>query len=417
MTLARTQCMARLVFILSVVFVFVYFLLPPSPEERLRIEQALREKKIKKFLHNERFAQHDMMVSDRRQREEQEAINITKKIIKERLRFHFHDSIPGSSIRYDVMRLNRFRRQLECMTSRGSWVLDHTPRSIIQHKQDPLYGKCDRPFSISNNSTMEEKWNYARESIKYVWKTPAECPMPKFNVKQACSIFSGKWFLLVGDTLHFQLHELLLDYFSDESVQCYGEISCREHVLCKVDPNDPAHNAKVSKMRFTRNDIISLTMNAKYAGGNVELPWTAHAHHFNVLIMNRGHHWQDDVTFRRGLINVMNYLRKKFSNTLIIYKATTLGHLNCQTAERPLSSRPNATEMESLPYHWSEIHRQNLIAREIVETAGGVFLDLESVMMTRVDDHIGGRDCLRWCIPGPTDVWLDFLFHIMKELR
>ncbi|CAG8466369.1 16077_t:CDS:1 [Acaulospora colombiana] len=426
------QSIPKLIFVLSIIFLSIYFLRPPSAEENERIEQALREKKLKNHLQNEKVAQqqqHDelsrklnKMITDKRTKDEQEAIDITRKIIAEQLKFRFYDSIPGSSIVHNAMRLKMFRQQLECMTSRGDWVFDPTPRPIIKHKQDPLYGRCDREFvqqqswspDMPDNFTVEEKWNFTRESVKYVWKTPTECPMPKFDVSQACSMFSGKSFLLVGDILHFQLHELFLDYFSDDSVQCYGEISCKEHVLCDVDPNN---NWKTSKMMFVRNDIISLTKNASNVNKILEYPWLMKIRHFNVIIINKGHHWQNDVSFRKGLIDLMNYLRKGFPDILIIYKATTLGHLNCQAAKKPLSSPPNATELESLPYHWGEIHRQNLIAREIVETAGGVFLDLESVMITRVDGHIGARDCLRWCIPGPMDVWLDFLFHIMKELR
>ncbi|CAG8736553.1 2579_t:CDS:1 [Dentiscutata erythropus] len=272
---------------------------------------------------------------------------------------------------------------------------------------------------------MEQEWQFVRESVKYVWKTPEECPMPKFNIEKACSIIYGKKFLLVGDILLFQLHELLLDYFKEGSVQCYGEIACKEHLLCKIDNIEQGNGKQKQppKMKFIRNDLISNRQNLpiddiKFTDAkNLELPWISYAHKFNVLILNKGHHWQDDETFRNNLIEVMDSVRTKFPNTLIIYKSTTLGHLNCQSAKEPLSSPPNATELESLPYHWGEIHRQNLIAKEIIEAVGGVFIDLENVMITRIDDHIGGQDCLRWCIPGPADIWLDFLFYVMNELK
>ncbi|PKC12254.1 hypothetical protein RhiirA5_353153 [Rhizophagus irregularis] len=58
-----------------------------------------------------------------------------------------------------------------------------------------------------------------------------------------------------------------------------------------------------------------------------------------------------------------------------------------------------------------------MIAKEIIEAVGGVYWNLENVMETRIDDHIGGQDCIRWCIPGPSDIWLNLLFVLLKELK
>ncbi|CAG8471785.1 5910_t:CDS:2 [Diversispora eburnea] len=405
MGMTNIQGIARLVFILCVIFLSIYFILPPSAEESLHIEKTLKEKIIKQSLQKEQQAQQhrealdkqlDKLLVDKRTRADKDAIGTTKRVIKEKLKFDFTNYIPGSNSfgkinkngnNNNVKRLKEFKRKLDCMTSK--------------------------------------EWQFVRESVKYVWKTPEECPMPKFNIEKACSIIYGKKFLLVGDILLFQLHELLLDYFKEGSVQCYGEIACKEHLLCKIDNIEQGNGKQKQppKMKFIRNDLISNRQNLpiddiKFTDAkNLELPWISYAHKFNVLILNKGHHWQDDETFRNNLIEVMDSVRTKFPNTLIIYKSTTLGHLNCQSAKEPLSSPPNATELESLPYHWGEIHRQNLIAKEIIEAVGGVFIDLENVMITRIDDHIGGQDCLRWCIPGPADIWLDFLFYVMNELK
>ncbi|RHZ79894.1 hypothetical protein Glove_140g58 [Diversispora epigaea] len=100
---------------------------------------------------------------------------------------------------------------------------------IIKKNQNNNYYCC----------STEREWQFSRESVKYVWRTPEECLIPKFNIEKACSIIYGQKILI--------------------------------------------------------------------------------------------------------------------------------GHLNCQSAEKPLSSPPNATELESLPYNWGEIHRQNLISKEIIE--------------------------------------------------
>ncbi|PKC72273.1 hypothetical protein RhiirA1_411980 [Rhizophagus irregularis] len=175
-------------------------------------------------------------------------------------------------------------------------------------------------------------------------------------------------------------------------------------------------------MRYARNDILSTRKtlvlpedNGHIQINNLELPWTSYVYHFSVIILNKGHHYQDDTTFRSSLIRLVSYLRTKNPNTLLIFRSTTVGHLNCNNPNlKPLSNPYNAFE---LPYHWGEIHKQNMIAKEIIEAVGGVYWNLENVMETRIDDHIGGQDCIRWCIPGPSDIWLNLLFVLLKELK
>lgn len=381
------SCMSRILFTLSVVFLIVYF-----------------------------FDFKHYNLAEKRQKLEQDAVRITRQKIKNIKEFEkFGNLIPGSNRINNDESLNQFRDRLECVTTKGKWELDLTPRPLIRHKQEPLYGKCYKKLKNSSGNqviSMEEEWKLIPNSVKYVWKTPEECPMQKINVEQACDLISGLRFYLVGDRLHYQLHELLLDFFHEGPVQCYGEANCKEHTLCDITSS---HN--ISTMKFVRNDILSFKSQSSQKNiRDLQLPWVPGIQNFNVFILNKGHHWRDDETFRDSLINTIINLRKRYQKYLIIYRATTIGHLNCQNAKNPLPIPPNATELENFPYHWGDIHRQNLIAKEIVEAAGGIFLDVESAMITRVDGHIGGQDCLRWCIPGPADVWLDFLFYTLQEL-
>ncbi|CAG8745159.1 8118_t:CDS:1 [Dentiscutata erythropus] len=393
--------MSRLLFILSVVFLIIYF---------FDIGREINHNNLNKI-------KLDQELAEKRQKLEQDAVEITRQKIKYLKIFKkFNNWIPGSNRINNVESLKNFRNRLECVTTKGKWELDLTPRSLIKHKQDPLYRKCHKRHqnSVGHQITsVEEEWNLIPESAKYVWETPKEeCSMPKINVDQACDLISGLNIFLVGDKSHFQLHELLLDFFHEGPVQCYGESACSYHILCNFISN---RDRKKSTMKFIRNDILSTGSNPSQVGiKDLQLPWLMPGP--NVYILNKGHHWQDDETFRDSLINTVIRIREKSQNCLIIYRATTIGHLNCQNVDKPLPVPPNATELESLPYHWGDIHRQNLIAKEIIEAVGGVFLDVESIMITRADGHIGGRDCLRWCIPGPADVWLDFLFYTLQEL-
>lgn len=389
--------LARILFVLSVVFLSIYFLY--SPPETINHPTSLSSNYI------------------------EAAIEETRIEIKESLKqFSFPSSIPGSNIKTKEDLL-KFREHMDCISTKGKWVYDDTPRAILRHKQEPLYGRCDKNSkSLNKNASIEEIWDNSRNSVKYKWETPHKCPLPNFNREDFCSLITGLKFLLVGDVSSYQLHELLLDYFHDGPVQCYGEIACKDHILCRSPPPFEDDDKLSSVMRYARNDILSTRKalvlpedNGYVQINNLQLPWTSYVYHSNVIILNKGHHYQDDTTFRSSLIRLVKYLRTKNPNTLLIFRSTTVGHLNCNNTDlKPLSNPYNAFE---LPYHWGEIHKQNMIAKEIIEAVGGVYWNLENVMETRIDDHIGGQDCIRWCIPGPSDIWLNLLFVLLKELK
>ncbi|CAG8529628.1 8457_t:CDS:10 [Cetraspora pellucida] len=377
---------------------------------RMREFERFNNNNLEKIKLNQEFA-------EKRRKLEHKAVEITRKKIQNLNEYQkFSTYIPGSNHIMDIENLIEFRNRLDCIITKGNWVLDLTPRPLIRHKQDSIYGKCYKRYQNSSNISVEEIWKLIPDSTKYVWKTPKECPMPKINVEQARELISGHRFLIVGDKLQFQFHELLLDFFHEGPVQCYGENACKDHILCNITSDSPDQDRKISIMKYIRNDILSHQKIPPLDIKDFQLPWVHVSTKYNVMILNKGHHWHDDETFRNSLIDTVRAIRKRSDKNLIIYRATTLGHLNCKNIDRPLPVPPNATELDNLPYHWGDIHRQNLIAKEIIEGFGGVFLDMESVMITRADGHIDGRDCLRWCIPGPADVWLDFLFYILSEL-
>jgi hypothetical protein len=73
-------------------------------------------------------------------------------------------------------------------------------------------------------------------------------------------------------------------------------------------------------------------------------------------------------------------------------------------------------ELQRLPYGWSETKRRNAIAKTVVESAGGLYLDLANMVDLRPDGHVGDSDCLRYCIPGPLDATMQILYHVFLGL-
>jgi hypothetical protein len=138
---------------------------------------------------------------------------------------------------------------------------------------------------------------------------------------------------------------------------------------------------------------------------------------YPILMLNRAPVLETDDQFIRGLIDTVQFVRDNHPETLIIYKSTSIGHPHCDDATEPLEKHLTDAEQRKLPFGWSELSRRNAMARAIVEGAGGVFIDLAALTDLRPDGHIGGQDCLRYCLPGPLDSWAQILYHVFLALE
>jgi hypothetical protein len=178
-------------------------------------------------------------------------------------------------------------------------------------------------------------------------------------------------------------------------------------------------------MRYLRNDILSTRRKMNQNHGHpkadvIEWPFTSAAlmRGYPVLMLNRAPVLETDEQFMNGLIETMRTIRKGTgANSLIIYRSTGIGHPFCNEAQGPLSEPLTDAQLKQLPFGWSELKRRNAMARAIVEAAGGVFVDLAALTDMRPDGHIGGQDCLRYCIPGPLDSWAQILYQVFLGLE
>ncbi|CAI7881564.1 unnamed protein product [Closterium sp. NIES-54] len=139
---------------------------------------------------------------------------------------------------------------------------------------------------------------------------------------------------------------------------------------------------------------------------------------YDILVMNRGAHYAGDDVFVPELRETILALRMHFPDALIVYRNTPPGHANCTQYWEPISKRQ---EPETLPYNWGDFVRQNEMAREIVEAAGAVYLDVDTMTALRADGHVGKNrrykvDCLHYCLPGPIDLWTKMLYNVLLEL-
>lgn len=125
----------------------------------------------------------------------------------------------------------------------------------------------------------------------------------------------------------------------------------------------------------------------------------------------------DDITFTRRLIQTMEVIRETAPDSVVIYRSSFIGHPFCNDAKGPLEQHLSDAELKRLPFGWSETKRRNAIAKAVVEAAGGLYLDLASMIDLRPDGHVGNQDCLRYCIPGPLDATVQFMYNVFLDLK
>ncbi|KAG1453925.1 hypothetical protein G6F56_007446 [Rhizopus delemar] len=316
--------------------------------------------------------------------------------------------IHGSTL--NAEQVAQFRTLVDCWTSTGKWIKMEEPVKVLSHYQDSLYGRCDRKY----------KGVGQREALRYVWQS--SCAPIKNNVDNSvnedrwCRVLRGRHVLVVGDLVQYQLHELFLDAFRDGPTVCFGELNCREHTLC-AEPHRESH------LKYLRNDLLSTNRKVDINHGRpkvdvIEMPFATPSmgRSYPVFILNRSPVHETDQEFIKGLVSTMKEIRKNNANTLIIYRSSSIGHPFCDDAMGPVDPLTDE-EYRALPYGWSETKRRNLIAKAIVEGSGGVYVDLGALADLRPDGHVGGQDCLRYCIPGPLDSWVHILYQIFLALE
>lgn len=149
------------------------------------------------------------------QRMVEAARNTAKEILGDE---YYRDVIPGSRLS-SPDQVRELRALVDCWT-RGKWV--PAPNSgPIRHFQDPLYGTCDNRFYKHHDA------NEQREAVQYVWQPACRWAADQVEPDYWCELLDGRNMLLVGDLVHYQVHELLLDVLRDGPAVCYGELNCK----------------------------------------------------------------------------------------------------------------------------------------------------------------------------------------------
>ncbi|RCH90446.1 hypothetical protein CU098_003194 [Rhizopus stolonifer] len=320
---------------------------------------------------------------------EQKAVLTAKRLAFKRFPPENYIGIRGSKLS-TAADVQAFRDHVTCWTN-GQWIrvseLNSKQHFALKHIQDPIYSTCDRQFYKTHAS------DEIREAVKYRWQPTKSDTCPPLNLKveskKWCRVLQGRNMLLVGDLVHYQYHEVLLDAFRDDPTVCFGELNCKDHTICK-SPKD-------TRLRYVRNDILSTIRKFQNRDQGhplanvIEWPFVTSniLSSYPILILSRTSVLgDDDLLFTRRLIHTMKVIRETSPDALVIYRSAFIGHPFCNDATQPLSKPLTDEELKRLPYGWSETKRRNAIAKAVVEAAGGVYIDFASMINLRPDDIV-----------------------------
>ncbi|KAF9347863.1 hypothetical protein BGX26_000696 [Mortierella sp. AD094] len=386
--------------------------------------------------------------------------------------FQFSETkIPGTGL--DTReKTRRFRLLMDEALNKGRWV----------YEPDRNYPDLGGAIAWSKKTKNEKDRDVAinrppfPEAGKYHWEPTIDAKelnararakamgwyAQRIQPQDFCRILGPRHIVLIGDLIHWQLHDSIMYNMFDTPQACYGDLACHlgvGHPLCPL-PNDV-------RPKFVRNDLLSpirpskSKLNETKTQDPVEMSWLRDMKLKDTVILGATHQTMDDKTFRRRLTDTLIKIRKTRPDALIIYRNNPVGHPDCPSKANGFNSNKvrqnqeqqqptdqitikskkskegnlehnNSTfsaeakpfendipvaEMLEYPLNWVHYDRQNRMAKEIVEATGGIYWNIATMTNMRPDGHVGGQDCLSYKRPGPTDEWAVSLYNLFKTIE
>ncbi|KAG0207741.1 hypothetical protein BGX28_001074 [Mortierella sp. GBA30] len=383
----------------------------------------------------------------------------------------FDKQIPGTKIDTPT-KTRRFRQLMDEALNKGKWLYE--PQRDYPHfggatDWNKKHNERDRDLAIDRPPFPEAgkyRWVPAiqdtAESISVEEGRVKGWQASRIEPEDFCRVLGPRHILLVGDYIHWQLHDSILYNMFDNPQACYGDLACYHgvgHPLCPL-PDEV-------RLKFVRNDILSSTrprisrLNETKTQDPVEMPWLRNMKLKDTVILGATHQNFKDRLFQRLLINTVAKIRRARPDALIIYRNNPVGHPECPSKtngfnvgrdRRPQTQagvikRPVRTwtgvnktaiphnrttfgaeakpfdhdvplaELLDYPLNWVHFDRQNQIAKTVIEASGGIYWNVATMTNMRPDGHVGGQDCLSYERPGPTDEWAVSLYNLFKTIE
>ncbi len=150
-----------------------------------------------------------------------------------------------------------------------------------------------------------------------------------------------------------------------------------------------------------------------------------------------GAHYRDNQAFSSDIRNFLATLQSLNFKGPILYRFTSPGHVHCNEPSHSLHPYNSLSQFNfqfnsstfdyKKSWNWPHFEEQNAIAKEILlstlkirqKEEGGVrFLEIVNMTKTRVDGHVGGKDCLHYNPSYPSVVtrWNWVLYNVLMDI-
>ncbi|KAF8944939.1 hypothetical protein BGZ47_003487 [Haplosporangium gracile] len=245
--------------------------------------------------------------------------------------------IPGTRLD-SPEKTRRFRELMSKGLDKGRWVYepkrDYPDFGGATGWNKKKLGERDRDMAIDRAPFPEAGKYHWEPTLAKMEKTDGRMRgwhATRIQPEEFCRILGSRHIVLVGDLIHWQLHDSIMYNMFDNPQACYGNLACHlgvGHPLCPL-PNDV-------RLKFVRNDLLSAfrarkgqRVNETKTQDPVEMPWLKDMRLKDTVILGATHQTLEDKVFQRLLTDTIVKIRKARPETLIIYRNNPVGHPEC----------------------------------------------------------------------------------------
>jgi hypothetical protein len=357
-------------------------------------------------------------------------------------------SIFGQS--HDHLEEWKFRKETQRIITgslrKGRWVDSYA--IYKEHLVRPMYVKpCTQEGqyfeyfwyspSLANkcfNSLENQGWRYS-------WvPDESESSMHPFSPSGLCKVLNGRNVMVVGDSISGEffftfVSAMLFQAFTNEQGELDGPRYSKNKELCEnicdwdkpctgpimIDCGDEIPSFTISHERNTLlNDVSSWI--GRVAQENISL-----------VIMNTGLHVIEGTVSR--VRETVQSLYTMHPNIDIVWRTNFVGHEYCvEKFSNPpptmmtdenfshLNMTPSVSDEMKKDYKWDYIKGEDIKVQQMLveEMPRVLILDVGHSTEYRSDSHsydrVGNIDCIHYCMPGPIDSWLTFLYNALLRV-
>jgi hypothetical protein len=290
----------------------------------------------------------------------------------------------------------------------GSWSYG----DIIHVNSNP-YASCPATLKTISKTTLRDqpaKWSCLNSSYYSASYSPFQCALRSIN--HSLKLLEGKHLVFIGDSLMGEIYI---------SISCLAErMNLHDSLTFQfihelfLRPDFPCDPQCITNSTFRRQQINSGLIHSCFQCPNGTKIY------FNQSYVSNPKYWPQKVKTSKAtsvLLSVgawFNYYHLMYQ-PIAIYKQTLLRNVPIFHHFKRLGvlfywldvpPMPSCNEAWCKLFGWELFEQFNIIAREILEPAGVIFLNTSQATKERKDFDLNITDPFRlhWCNPGPDTV-------------